>query len=329
MGPRSDGTRKDRSPGLWLMGAFVAVMVVVQLPRALQGWREAPDARGRIAALLVSWDCRSEGLTLPVEDSDVRSRVEALKSDDGEERVRAARWLAEHGVCDAVPKIAAAMWDPGTSRPCQLAHSLGGLGDADAVGDLLDAAKQSSNTDLRVCAMFALRELASDQAVDGLLALCEDPFTARLAVDALGEIGDARALPRLGRFVAECDQPVALRTAALAIERISLVRADDPVPLLARRVQIDAARGQVDAWAVRWLARARDERAIGPLEASLAESRLGRSDREALAAALLAHGSGGREALTRVVAAHAAENAGVTASNALSLVGSQTANLAR
>ncbi len=250
-------------------------------------------------------------------------------SPDGEERVRAAHWLAWHGVRDAVPKIVSAMWDPDTRRPCQLAHSLGGLGDAAAVPDLLDAAAQSGNSDLRVCAMFALRDLASEQSIDGLLALCEDPFTARLAVDALGEIADTRAFPRLRRFVAESSDPSLRRAATMALARITVVTADDPVLVLAQRVRNDAARGQVDTWAVRSLARAGDERAIGPLEASLAESKLGRSGRQALAAALLAHGSGGREALARVVAAHAAEDAGVTASNALSLVGSQTANPAR
>lgn len=326
MDPRPDPSRPVSWRGMWPGAALVLVMVAVQLPRMAQGWRDAPDGHQRIAALLVSWGCRPPGLTLPVDDAEVRQRVASLMSPDGEERVRAAHWLAGHGVRDAVPKIVSAMRDPGTRRPCQLAHSLGGLGDAAAVPDLLDAAAQPGNSDLRVCAMFALRDLASEQSIDGLLALCEDPFTARLAVDALGEIADVRALPRLHRLVDESSDPSLRRAATMALARIAVVTADDPVIVLAQRVRNDAARAQIDTWAVRWLARARDERAIGPLETAIAESRLGRSDCEALAAALLAHGSGGREALARVVSAHATENAGVAASNALSLIGSKTAN---
>ncbi len=305
-----------------VLGAMVVVMVLVQMPRMVQGWREAPDARQRIAAHLVSWGCRPPGLLLPVDNAEVQRRIDALRSPDGEERVRAASWLADHGVRDSAPEIVAAMWSPGTGRPCQLAHSLGGLGYAEAVDDLLDAANQTSNTDLRVCALMGLSHLASDTAVEGLLALCDDPFTARLAVEGLGEIADERALPRLHRIISESDIRSLRRAAILAVERIDLVTADDPTPGLARRVLDAAARGQIDAWAIRWLARVRDDRAVASLEIAIGEPRLGRSDCEVLAAALLAFGAEGREALSRVAAAHPTENVRKSASNALSLFGS-------
>lgn len=299
-----------------MMGLITLGMVAVQMPRMVQGWREAPDARQRIAALLVSWGCRPPGLTLPVEDAEIAPRIEALKSPDGEERVRAARWLAEHGVRDAVPRIAAAMWSPGTGRPCQLAHSLGGLGDAGVVDDLLSGARQTANTDLRVCSLIGLRHLASEQSVEGLLALCDDPFAARLSVQALGEIADARALPQLRRF-SQSDDPSLQRAAALAIARIELVESDDPVPLVAARLRESADDGRLDLWAVRWLARAGDERAVAPLAATMRvpgrrrRGGLSRDDREALAAALLAHGEPGIAAL-REIAASAAEHRGVS-----------------
>ncbi len=294
-------------------------MVLVQAPQLVQGWREAPDSRQRIAALLVSWGCRPPGLKLPVDDAEVRQRVQALGSADGEERVRAARWLAEHGVREAAPRIAAAMWDPSTGRPCQLAHSLGGLGDPDAVGDLLKAAEQRGNTDLRVCAMFALSDLASDRAVDGLLELCDDPFTARLAVEALGEIADPRALPRLRRVLEEHDHPPLLRAASTAVERIRTVNVDDPLPVLAQRVQDAARRGEGDAWAVRWLARAGDERSVAPLAEAMLEARAGRATCELLSAALVAHGSAGAEAL-RTIAARGGAHAHRSAHEALGLI---------
>lgn len=277
-------------------------MVAVQMPRVVQGWREAPDARQRIAALLVSWGCRPPGMTLPVEDAEIAPRIEALKSPDGEERVRAARWLAEHGVRDAVPRIAAAMWSPGTGRPCQLAHSLGGLGDSGVVDDLLNGASQTANTDFRVCALIGLRDLASQQSVEGLLLLCDDPFAASLAVEALGEIADARALPRLSRF-GESDDPSLRRATARAIERIGIVSTDDAVPALLGRVQEAAKAGRADTWAIRWLARAGDQRAVEPLAAALVEPRLGRFEREIFAAALLALGKPGIAALREIAGA--------------------------
>lgn len=314
---------KPRST-VWFILIVTIGMIAAQSPRMMQGWRDAPDGRQRIAALLVSWGCRPPALTLPVDDGEAAARIEALKSPDGEVRVRAAHWLAEHGVRDAVPTIVSAMWSPGTGRPCQLAHSLGGLGDAGAVGDLLSAANQPGNTDLRVCAMIGLRDLASDQAVDGLLALCDDPFTASLAVSALGEIADARALPRLRRFDTESDNPSLLRAAALAMERIGLASGDDPVPALSRRVRDAAAKGDADAWAVRWLARAGDERAVAPLAAAMKEPRLDRSGCELLAAGLLAHGEGGASALREVAGAHATTHAHDCALAALGLLASET-----
>lgn len=295
------------------------MMVAVQMPRFVRGWRDAPDARQRIAALLVSWGCRPPGMALPVEDAEIAPRIEALKSPDGEERVRAARWLAEHGVRDAVPRIAVAMWSPGTGRPCQLAHSLGGLGDAGVVDDLLSGARQTANTDFRVCSLIGLRHLASEQSVEGLLALCDDPFAARLAVQALGEIADARALPHLRRF-SQSDDPSLRRAAALAVERIELVESDDPVPLVSARLRDSADDGRLDLWAVRWLARADDERVVAPLAATMRvpgrrRGGLSRDDREALAAALLAHGEPGIAAL-REIAASADEYLGVSRAGA-------------
>lgn len=320
MDPNPEGLRQGGPSRIWLMGAVVAVMLLVQMPRVVQRWREAPDGRQRIAALLVSWGCRPPGLTLPVEEAQVRRRVESLGSPDGEERVRAARWLAEHGVREAAPEIAAAMWDPGTVRPCQLAHSLGGLGDAQAVEDLLGAANQAGNTDLRVCALFALRDLACEDAVEGLLALCDDPFTANLAVEALGEVADRRALARLGRLLRESDDAALRRAAMIAVERIEVVSGDDPAPGLLRRVEGGAARGEVDAWAVRRLARARDERAVGPLAAVMVEKRLGGRECELLAAALLAHGATGAEALRRIAGGQGETEARRSAQRALGLI---------
>jgi len=71
--------------------------------------RAAPDTSVRIAATLVSWGLTTDGLSVEVRADEIDRHVALLRNPDGEERVRAADWLASRGVRDAGPHIAAAM----------------------------------------------------------------------------------------------------------------------------------------------------------------------------------------------------------------------------
>ncbi|MCI0629509.1 MAG: hypothetical protein L0Y44_02515, partial [Phycisphaerales bacterium] len=122
-----------------LRGVFVILLAFVLTMTAVQGLselRERPNQSQRIAAIIVSWGVSPEGFRVPVEQDEIDRRVALLRSADGEQRVRAAHWLAAHGVREAGAAIVASMHDPATLRPCQLAHALGQLGDGQWTSEL-------------------------------------------------------------------------------------------------------------------------------------------------------------------------------------------------
>ena len=280
-----------------MLGLFVSVMT---LAHALRAWSDRPDQPQRIAAVLISWGLSPDGLRLPVEPREIEQRIELLRSSDSEERVRAAQWLASHGVRDAAEAIALAMDDPGTLRPCQLAHSLGHLGDERWVDELVRAANQPRNRDLQVCATIGLKSLASDRAVDALIDLARGGTARTTAIEALGIIGDEAAAPHL-RDIAQSTLDVReQRIAEIALGRIEILNVDDPIPALEERLRLSLREGYIDEWALRWLARKGDGRAVGVLASGLMEDRLSARGREHIAATLLVHGEEGIRALERV-----------------------------
>lgn len=283
-----------------LRGVFVILLAFVLTMTAVQGLselRERPNQSQRIAAIIVSWGVSPEGFRVPVEQDEIDRRVALLRSADGEQRVRAAHWLAAHGVREAGAAIVASMHDPATLRPCQLAHALGQLGDGQWTSELVWAAKQPWNRDLQVCATFGLQELASERAIDALIELAESGSARTSAVEALGAIGDARALPMLEQLVKSTSERHVLNSAVRAIDRIRLLSMPDPVPVLLGQLEEGVRDGQFDAWALRCLARFGDERAVPHLKAALQTSSLTGSERESVAACLLVCGDKGRLAL--------------------------------
>ena len=100
---------------------FVLPMLVIGLIQYAAGRRRAPDECQRIAATLVSWGVRIDGLSIPLSQEKINQQVELLGSNISEVWVQAADWLASRGLRDAGVNIAFAMNEPGTLRPCQLA----------------------------------------------------------------------------------------------------------------------------------------------------------------------------------------------------------------
>jgi len=275
----------------------VAVGVVVVYQYVAQE-RQLPDYRQKIYAALVSWGVSIDGVVLPVSREDIDRHIALLWSDDGEHRVEAAAWLASRGVQEAGPAIAASMKDEGTYRPCQLAHSLGFLGDDRWVAPLADAIQDPRNADLRVCATIALGELGSAKAVDVLIGAHRQGTVGSLALTALSNIADPSALPYLHSVVQAPRNKIERRAAEEAIERIALVQQDDPVPFLIDRVRRSAKFGPLDDWAVKKLVGLGDPRAIRAFERAFQDVGLDRDDDlVVLAAAMLAQGQGGLSAI--------------------------------
>jgi len=293
------GRRWVRSGGVFpvlILFVFCAGQAALELGRS---WAEAPSSAERIYATLVEWGADASGLVPPVDQAEIDRRIEQLWSDDGEVRVRAAHWLSARGLRDTGEQIAASMADPDTRRPCLLAHSLGKLGDDQWVDELLAAAKQPYNTDLRSCATIALTNIASTRAVDALIELTREDLFRTFAVRALGEAGDPRALAHLRWLRSRATSEGQRQTIVLAIERVELLSHPDPVPALIRRVEASATGRNIDEWALRHLARRSDPRCVEPLSQVFGEQGHGRRARELLAATVLAHGADGRAALER------------------------------
>jgi len=293
------GRRRLRSgkafPVLILL-VFCAGQAALRLSRS---WADAPSSAERIYATLVEWGVDDSGLVPPADQTEIDRRVQQLWSDDGEVRVRAAHWLAARGLRDAGDQIAASMADPGTQRPCQRAHSLGKLGDDQWVDELLIAAKQPDNTDLRTCATIALTDIASSRAVDALIELTREDPSRTFGVRALGEAGDQRALDHLLWLRGQATSSGQRRAIETVIGRVEVLSQPDPASELLRRVEASAADQRIDEWALRHLARRADPRCVERLSRVFVKQHQGRRTRELLAAALLAHGSEGRHALAR------------------------------
>jgi len=315
----SHKSRWLRCSGSFPVIVFVAFCVGQTALQITRSRAEAPSSAERIYAALIEWGVESPGLLPPVDEAEVDRRIAQLWSDNGEVRVRTARWLAARGLRGSGDQIAASMADPGTSRPCQLAHSLGKLGDDQWVDELLVAAKQPSNTDLRTCAAIALTHIASTRAIDALIGLTRDDPSRMFAVRALGEAVDPQALEHLRWLRSRAAKPSQRMTIELAIERVELLAQPDPVPHLVRRVERSTHDMRVNEWTLRHLARHSDSRNVQPLARLFSEPDHDIRTRELIAAALLAHGGEGRAALDHIAGTKTPDMRNV-ASTALSLV---------
>lgn len=278
---------------------WVGFIFVFGLAQMIVSRRAAPDTRQQIAATLVRWGLSVDGLALPVQSADVDRRIADLRSPHGEVRVQAAAWLASHGVRDSGGNIAAAMDDPITRRPCQLAKSLGELGDEYWTDTLIAAMQQRSNADLRVCATLALGDLQSPQAVEALIEAYRSGGMGTTALSALGRLADPTTLAFFQRVKAESPRATERNIARTAIERIALLQAPDPVASLIQRLDDQVSQDRIEQWTIRRLAEYRDARSVPALRRSL--ERLEKQEHQVwLAAALLAQGDAGRAALTNL-----------------------------
>jgi len=282
---------------------WVGFILVFGFAEMITSRRSTPDTRQQIAATLVRWGLSVDGLALPLQSAEVDRRIADLRSPNGEVRVQAAAWLASRGVRDSAGNIAAAMDDPVTRRPCQLAKSLGELGDEFWTDKLIAAVQQRANADLRVCATLALGDLQSPRAVEALIEAHRSGGMGTTALSALGRLADPTTLAFFQHVKAQSPRATERNIARTAIERITLLQQPDPVASLIQRLDEQVNQDRIEQWTVRRLAAFRDARSVPALQQAF--ERLEKHEPQVwLAAALLAQGDGGRTAL-----AHLAESA--------------------
>ena len=115
------------------------------------------------------------------------------------ERRDAIEALDELGDERAVPLLIGALYDPERKVRAEAATVLGKLGDERAVPTLLRRLTGDWDSGVQMSAGFALGHIGGEKALEGLVQklrrLRPDAWIA--AVDALGEIGDRRALPHI------------------------------------------------------------------------------------------------------------------------------------
>lgn len=281
------------------LAIWVGFVVVAGLGQLIASRRAAPDIGQKIAATLVRWGLSVDGMNLPVESAAVERRLADLRSPHGERRVRAAAWLASRGVRASGGDIAAAMDDPRTLRPCQLAKSLGELGDEHWTDTLVAAMRQQSNADLRVCATLALGDLQSSRTVDALTEAYRSGGMATTALNALSRLAHPASLAFFQQVRDNSPRPVERRIARQAIQRIGVLQQADPAASLIQRLDDQLRQSRLEQWTVRRIAEYRDDRSVAALRRAFPQLQT-EEHQVWVAAALLAHGDAGRAALARL-----------------------------
>lgn len=279
---------------LVLLGTLCLVGGAVQFTKCRMS---APDTEQRIVAVLASWGLTLDGIVSSADPVEIERRVADLYSPIGEKRVQAANWLASRGVRASAANIAVAMSDPGTPRPCQLAKSLGELGDDRWTDKLVAATQQKSNADLRVCATIALGELQSPQAVDALIESYRNG--SLFALDALSRIADPSTREFFQQVVSTAPNRHEREIANVAIERIEVLQHADPAEALIERLKQQTAQRRIDEWTIRRLATLQDVRAVTALREAFEQTDK-TNERVWLAAALFVHGDAGRVVLSEL-----------------------------
>jgi len=149
-------------------------------------------------------------------DRSVAQAVVPLLQESGEVKVAAVKTLAKIGDASIVPALIDAIdfgvgagSDPAIKRANEankeIAELLGKLGDKAAVEPLAKLAERSKDSYARIAAINALGELGDARAVPKLVEIAMDegnePYVNKKAVQALGNIGDPGAVPAIKKML--------------------------------------------------------------------------------------------------------------------------------
>ena len=192
-----------------------------------------------------------------------------LGSSDAEERREAVIDLGRTGK-GAVPLLLRALGDTDWRVRKTAVEGLVSLGDDEVTNGLVQRLSSEDNAGARNSAIEALVQIGA-AAVGPILQLLEtrDPDVRKFAVDVLGDIRDARAVPGLMEKLKDHDENVRV-AAAEALGKIRDRRAVDAL------IGCLSANDQswLDYAAAEALGEIGDERALGPLLAALGRSSL-------------------------------------------------------
>ncbi|WP_373046768.1 HEAT repeat domain-containing protein [Vulgatibacter sp.] len=149
-------------------------------------------------------------------DKSVSSAIVPLLQEGGEVKVQAVKTLAKLGDPASVPALIDAIdlgvgagSDPAIKRANEankeIAEALAELGDKSAVEPLSKLAERSKDSYAKIAAINALGELGDSKAVPKLVEIATDeglePYVNKKAVQALGNIGDPGAVPAIKKML--------------------------------------------------------------------------------------------------------------------------------
>lgn len=149
-------------------------------------------------------------------DASVVPAILPLLKDNGEVRAAAARLLRSLGDKSAVPALIDAIdFGVGTGADPsikainrankEIAEALGVLGDQAAVEPLAKLAERSKDSYVRIASINSLGDLGDARAVPKLVEIAVDesnePYVNKKAVQALGNIGDPGAVPAIKKML--------------------------------------------------------------------------------------------------------------------------------
>ena len=199
------------------------------------------------------------------------SLVTRLSSPDSEIRLDAARELGRIGevASDVVAALVKALDDAEDKVRVQAAISLGWMQAKDAVPALIAKAHQNDDMPLKRRAVQALGQIGDDRAVSEVMAALDscDRYTAENAILALGWLKVKEAVPRLIEIASDESKPVMADASKATIWDRAFRRGPWLMPVMNRRGPAITALGYIG-----------DESAVPALEEIVRKNKPGRED---------------------------------------------------
>lgn len=197
--------------------------------------------------------------------------IDKLLSKEPDERWTAASELARWKDEKSVKAIIEAMQDTkGTIRTCVMAESLGRIGSKKATSALIQAINHPVNQDLCICATKALGEIRDKRALRPLIKKYYNSKDKFFTIEAIGKLGDKRALPMLNEAAKKPTTLLAKATIERAILMIKIQNDSDPVSALIEALESEDR--QINSWALKNLAFKQKAEAIAPIASMLQTS---------------------------------------------------------
>lgn len=146
---------------------------------------------------------------------------------DGDEEIRnfSAVMLGDIGSRDAVQVLIASLADPDSNVSHSAAEALGKIGDRSALVPLLELLK--GDFWLQYPAICAIGELRDYRAVPHLLPLLDDEMLRGAVVEALGKVGDQRALDALAGILPAVEKESARSVACAMVSIIKSLNEEE------------------------------------------------------------------------------------------------------